>query len=347
MSLLGWSGAEETVDDKTWWFNSHEGGSRQVVAGSGFNGSPGYEIAGTNPAWVKSFFGTTSDTVIVGFHWYLSNSHGAGAATIRFHEQGTDPQCRLTVTRGGHILIDRDSTFIGMSAEPINQQKGAYIECKIKIAESPDGTVEVRLNGNPTPVLNLTGIDTRNHAPEPFHNVWDSVEIGGSTINVLRRFDDIYVCDGAGPAPFNDFLGPIHCQVKMADGNGNVNQWTGSDADSVDNYLHVDELAEDGDSTFVESSVDDEIDLYDCSLSIPSHNMILALEVFQAARKTDAGRRAMRAVLRAGGTNFFGAEKYINPSFQAYRELHLTNPDTAAAFLTTDVIEVGQQVRAG
>ena len=142
-------------------------------------------------------------------------------------------------------------------------------------------------------------------------------------------------------------MGPVHCQIARASGNGATSDFTGSDADKVDNYLLVDDTAADGDSTYVESAVDDEIDLYDCSLALTTEETILALEVFTDCRKTDSGNRKMRTILRAGAVNNFGTEHAVPVVYKRYGEIYLTNPDTAVAFTESDVIEVGQQVRAG
>lgn len=76
-----------------------------------------------------------------------------------------------------------------------------FLEIKCTIHPSA-GLVELRINGNATPALSTSGINTRNTA-----NTWtDQIRLEASASGVDTYWSDIIVFDGGGSAP-NGYLG--------------------------------------------------------------------------------------------------------------------------------------------
>ncbi|MET0786107.1 MAG: hypothetical protein ABWY25_05325, partial [Paenisporosarcina sp.] len=103
-----------------------------------------------------------------------------------------------------------------------------YVEMQVKLHDTT-GFAIVKLDG--TTIINVTGVDTKNAGTK---TVYDQVRIAGSP---GWLFDDFYIKIGAGET----FLGPITVETIYPNGNGNVSGWMGSDGNSTDNYLLVDE----------------------------------------------------------------------------------------------------------
>lgn len=111
---------------------------------------------------------------------------------------------------------------------------GDYFECKVT-ADSSTGSVIVKLNG--TIVLNLTNKNTGTAPISSLSVAIDNFSFGGS-----GSLDDIYVLNGAGSAPLNDFLGQCKVKTYIPNADGTFSQWNGSDGNSVNNYLLVNDI---------------------------------------------------------------------------------------------------------
>jgi len=150
----------------------------------------------------------------------------------------------------------------------------------------------------------------------------------------IRSIDDFYMMDAADPWPDEHRVDTIRPNAI-----GTTNDWLGSDADSVDNHLHVDEVTPDGDTTYVESSTVGQIDLYNLE-SLP----IIPIEIYCAntcsiCKKTDAGSRTVKHIARTGGANFEGALTHYPSAVSYSRQAnpYTLNPDTGVKWVQADI----------
>jgi hypothetical protein len=202
--------------------------------------------------------------------------------------------------------------------------------CKVRVNEVDWITVATGQDLQTTANATANGIKVRN---------------GNSA--VIMQFDDIYICDGTGGVN-DDFLGDVKVVSLLPDGNGTTSQFTGSDADSTDNFLHVDETDTDDDTSYVESSTAGHIDLYTFD-NLASADTVHAVQVNNVVKKDDAGSRTVRAVTRPVATNFFGDSK--SPSNGSYtNETHVydVSPETSIAWTESEIngTEFGVEIEA-
>lgn len=252
-------------------------------------------------------------------------------------KDGATVQCSLRINTNGTLEVRRGtSTAVtdGLSTFSINTNVWFYIEMKVTIADSiAASSCVVRVNED-VKITVATGQDLKVSANATADNFKMGNIAGGGT----DYFDDIYICDGTG-AVNNDFLGDVKVEVLLPDGNGTTNQFTGSDADSTDNYLHVDETDTDDDTSYVEHDTVGEIDLYtfdDISLGTPQ--TIHGLQINNIVKKDDAGSRTIRAVTRPVATNYFGGSK--SPSDGSYsneRHVYDVSPETSVAWTESEI----------
>ena len=72
---------------------------------------------------------------------------------------------------------------------------------------------------------------------------------------MLRAVEAEFYQEFELPSPTLDLgCGDGHFELLVANGNGDTNDWNGSDGNKVDNYLLVDDIPSDGDTTFVSAT---------------------------------------------------------------------------------------------
>lgn len=201
---------------------------------------------------------------------------GGGNVTVELRWDGDGSTLRL--------LLGSTEEDSALSATFAQTDTWLHIGIDCKIAAS-GGWVTVYLDG--VEVLSVTG-DTTGGASSI-----DSIIIGSPRTsdwwNNYIYFDDLYADDTTGESataivPDQRFL-PI-----TPNGNGSSSQWTGSDADSTDNYLLVDEIPPDGDTSYVETDVSGNTDEYAMSnISVPSGYDVAAMIPMAYAKKLNAG----------------------------------------------------------
>jgi hypothetical protein len=250
-------------------------------------------------------------------------------------------ECRLNIMSNGAIqLLGAGGASVWATSVPgvLNANVEAYIEVRVKHSTTV-GEVEVRVNGNPTPVISVTGKDTGSQSDEII------LEFGAA--HGTRDASAFYLLNTSGPAPHNTFLGHIRYGSVLTSGNGNSSQLVGSDGNSTDNYLLVDDgFNHDSDSTYVESPTVGDKDTYAMGNLPTTPLTILAVCPLIIAKKTDAGTRAIVPVIRSGGTDYEGTDAYLGTSYDVYREAFIEDPDTAAAWTESGVnaMELGPKV---
>jgi hypothetical protein len=201
----------------------------------------------------------------------------------------------------------------------------------------------VKINGVLDSALTMPATtDTRNGGFD---------EIGGVHIGRGPRdtwFDNVVIWDAEGAGTFSDdFIGMVQFQTLAPDGNGTTSDFTGSDADQVDNYLHLDEDEPDGDTSYIESSTVTDVDLHAYPALSPTPGLIVGVQSFLVAKKTDSDARGIKPITRVAGTNYQGDEVTLtNGTYEWTAYMWDDNPDDAAAWEEADVngAEFGTEV---
>src|SRR5690606_30464139 len=119
-----------------------------------------------------------------------------------------------------------------------------------------NGQIIVRLNG--TEVINYSG-DT---AVSGTYIKYVDLRNQGSTTNA--SFDDVAINDTTGSEQ-NSWPGHGHIRMLLPNGNGSSSEWMGSDGNSTDNYLLVDDPGSslvDADATYVYATEGNKTDDY-------------------------------------------------------------------------------------
>lgn len=251
MALLGFEGFDQLqsspeIDFERYLpFDKSGAGNAEWAwsAGSGQNlgKAPGllsgYGIRTTNfTGNPRVLFLTTYQTFICGFRYKTHSGNVEGKSIILFMDNTVSGstlgstgtiQCRLNVdnvtgrlnfTRG-----DASQTILGWGTTVLVPDSWYFIEIKVTIASGVSGSVEVRLAGDPTPEILLTGVNTQTTANAWLNQIAVLSELAAYNADIV--VDDLYACDTTGPAPFNDFLGVIRIETLYPTNIVSV-QWT-------------------------------------------------------------------------------------------------------------------------
>ena len=331
MSLL----LVESFDDRHYNLGKWDSAAFTSITGSGRTGN-GAQITGGAINLSKTIAATA--TVIVGRAFYTSSLAATGGSpTIGFYTtSGTVLELNVRATNG-YLALYRGATQIAITASAVlSATTFHYVELKGTLANS-GGTADVQLDG--ANVISFTG-DTLAGTVTDI----DRVVIGTST-NTTDRTDDIYICDGTGSTN-NTFLGDITVECLFPNGNGNSSVLVGSDADSTDNYLLVDETTP-STADHVGSATEGDKDTYAYGNITGNPNTILGVAVNSYQAKSDSGTKFARPVVRSGTTDYVGASVALSTAYLSDQQIWETDPDTASAWTESGInsAEFGFEVR--
>ena len=308
-------------------------------AGNGQSGLTSFRA--TLGAFTDVVFSYVAETHVV-FGWCFRRNQLADDRLFQVNLAGTQ-LLRVTTSASGQLVVATgtgNGTEQGRTAPGlINLDVECYIEIRVKHSATI-GEVEIRVNGNPTAALSLTSLNTGTSS--------DQIGLSGGGGGIRDHSAPYFlVVDGTPP---NTFLGHIRYGALDPTGNGNSSVLVGSDGNSVDNYLLVDDgaggITNDADTTYVESATTGQKDTYGME-NIPTTPLtIVAIATVLIAKKTDAGTRSVKAVIRRSGTDYDGVAAFLGTSYDAHVALVLTDPSTAAAWTEAGInaMEVGVKV---
>lgn len=317
------------------WTTRVEGFANQVNISSGTGRHGGNSLRytpniGGNNYVRKSL--TSQSTWILGVG-FRTQSPIVAAQIFGVSDAGTT-QIDVRLNATGTLSVTRNGTVLATSTATLTAGAYYYVELKTNI-HNTTGTYEVRVYGAAV-IGPTTGANTRATS----NNSADQVFVGSPGVtggNTILDWCDFYACDGQGSSN-NDFLGDVRVEAIFPNGNGNSSQFTGSDGNSTDNYLLVDDTTSpDDDSTYVESSTAGHKDTYAMGNMSSTPSSIKGVQTCILGRKTDAGTRTICPVIRSGGTDYDGTTVSLGDSYLYHLQVYEQNPNTSAAWTGSGV----------
>lgn len=226
----------------------------------------------------------------------------------------------------------------------INLNQWYLVEVYFKMADAPDGRFVVKVDGNQ--IIDYTG-DTKPDTGTTFDNVGNG-RYGTSALYC----DDLALNDTTGGSD-NSWCGDGIIVKVTPNGDGAHNNWHGSDADDVNNYLLVDEYPKDDNTTYVyhdgsSSGTQDQYGLTDDYVG--TNKTILRIYPEARMRKTSAQAHTGKlGILPSGGVDQMSAERtlLIGDYIRVVGDEYTVNPVDSEAWEEADidalefVVEVG------
>ena len=278
-------------------------------------------------------------TFVLGFGIYFTTTSVSNI--VELYGEGV-VHGRLQRSPDGSVRVLRNTVDLGSSATtPLTLNVWHYVEFSYTMGDGTAGSFAVHVDG--VDVLSVSGVDTRNGGTT---GLLDSVRII-LTNNAGDFFlDDVYLCNGAGTVN-NTLLGPIAVEALYPSGNGNYSQLVGSDGNSTDNYLLVDENPDPSGTDYVGSPTDGNKDTYlFADLSVPTA-VIPGVEVRMWAAKSDVNPKSLRRVHRRGGVDSTGADIALADTYTSYPEVLELDPNGSVPWTVANLnaSEWGVEVR--
>lgn len=234
----------------------------------------------------------------------------------------------LSIVRENYnVVAYRGGTMkLATGSETISNYTAYRIEVRYNIHDTT-GRIQVKVDG--VTDIDFTG-DTKPGTDTQMNRVrlgWDGTRYG------YAYFDNFIIDDASFP-------GRTKIQSIPPIGAGNAAQWTPS---SGANWQCVDERPPSS-SDYVAVNAVDQIDTYQAGDLSGEINSVVCVQV-QAVCKEEspASPQNLNLAIRSGGTDYFSGDKLVPDDYSAVSHLWITDPNTAAAWLETNVnaIEIG------
>lgn len=309
-------------------------GTVSLVAGRTGNG---YQTNGSSGRFDIRFPAPFFDTVTIGVALKMTSIASSGTSPCMitlYGDNGATPHISLNCTSGNIDVVRGNSTTPIIASAPAcfsAANRWFYLEVQAKVSDTA-GFVNINVDGV-NKLTSATNLDTKNAGT---NLSFDTISFGwGSSGNTI--WDDLYLMAGAG----DTFQGDCIVKTLLPNGNGFANQFVGSDGNSVDNYLLVDELPPSG-ADYVASATIGQQDLYTLADLSGAAGTILAVAPTVYAAKDEVGPRQVKPLLRGSATNA-GAAQALDFAYAQKQSIYTTNPETSAAWTAAEVnaLQVG------
>ena len=235
------------------------------------------------------------------------------------------------------------ATEVGTYSIDLSDEAWRQFGMDVKI-DGAAGWISVYVDG--TEVINFDG-DT-NDGGANFNAFFIGSLTDGQNWEATMYMDDVYWDSTTGEgAPACPPL--LRFFSHKPTGSGNYSDWLGSDGDSVNNYLHIDDLHSVSTADYVEHDTTTEADTYTTTYSdedVPPGAVIQAVIPTAYARKDDgATALQLKLMTRESAVDDVGAAQALTVDYEIYWERFLLDPSSAAWTKTTvDAMEIGLYV---
>ena len=279
----------------------------------------------------RRYTNTTETSLFISF-WFYCDIATLQNDSLFFSFRTESVSHELYIMSDGRIGWEPYSQPTEYSASGvITPQAWHHFEMKSTLSDSTvSGDCVLKIDGDLG--IDLVGVDTKysTNIEHVYITFYDST-------NVVW-YDELFIWDSGGSAP-NDLLGQVRVEGLLPDGNGTTSDWVGSDADSTDNYLHVDDDYPDDDASYIETATATDVDLFTFGDIIESTpDSILLVQVRSTANRDDTETRAYKHLCRSGGVNYQGDEHLMSvDGYTTKFDTWLLNPDTSTAWTETTV----------
>jgi len=298
---------------------------------------------------VKKTLPSSYQTLIVGINLDSSTNGVQPDDDILNFYDGTNLQLKLRLLGGATSTslraINGQGTTLGTSTASFTQGSH-YIEV-IATFHSSTGAVTIYLDG--VNVLALTGVRTTGSGG----NQATKVSFASTRTFGWSGYDDYYICDSSGAAPWNTVISggnPNNLPkvgTKTISGTGNLAQWTPL---SGLNYTQVNESDMNSDTSYNSTYTIGASDLYSLTSSGLTTNIIYGVQATSWTKLDSTGSRTASMEWKSGATVYDGSIFTENgtSSYTPHMEMKTLDPNTNAQWTRAnlDALQIGMKLQS-
>lgn len=337
MALLFMDGFD-AGDFRLKWDQISSAGSLTTTTNTRFSAGRAFDapnnIAGQ--ALLKKLF-TPSSKTIMGMAFKTTVGNDSSSCIFLYGDSGVTNHLSIRLMTSGRIGLYRGASQLAISSASLwLVDNWHYIEASAIISDTV-GACEIKLDG--TSIINFTG-DTKNGGT---NTTLDAVEYWYYASSCNVKFDDVYILDGTGPAPLNDFLGDVKIQTIVPTGAGSQTQL--APTGSANNWDTVNELPY-STTDYNSSSTPGQQDSYALSDLLANTASVHGIQTNIVAHKSDAGTGNIRSTVRSGGTTFTDPTATLSTGPKTFSAIRATDPATATDWTVSGVnnLEAGVEI---
>lgn len=263
---------------------------------------------------------TAVDVVGQGVAMILEETPASSAVTqgIRFGVSGANGRLRVLPNANLGVSVYLNTTLVGSSANGIlTVGSWFWLEAKATSGAGTAGAVEVRLNGNTTPILTVTDLALTAQ--------WTSVWIGAESTAAISnvRYDDWVIWDTSG-SDNNDFMGDTFVIVAPPEADTAVADWDASTGTSRFDMIDEDVPS---DADYIQADAIGEA----CEFTHPAFNLgvgsIAAIASQTRAFKSDAGAASYETGIKSAANSSMSGEIALATGPVVHTHISERNPD--------------------
>jgi hypothetical protein len=311
----------DSFDTYTTLLQRFTAGGGTIAAAAARTGIAGLRDPGAASVAEASLTIDAQGTWIIGVAFRTSGFPGADTFILGNKDAGAF-QGGLALRADGTLRLYRGGgTLLATSALSMLANTYYYVEFKHIIANA-GGTMEVRVNGA---VWATFAGDTQETANATANQIY----LAGTAST--DDFDDLYVLDGTGAAPNNDYWGTTQIEAIVPSGAGNYTEFT-TLVGAATHWQAVNEIPPNEDTSYVEAGVINQRDTFAFGNLTPTSATINGIQVSMRARATLAGALNIARMYRSGVTDNQGADVALTTSYVSILEIMATDPIAVAAW---------------
>lgn len=273
-----------------------------------------------------AWYGSMANNTISTYSAYLWFGHDATVVgrlyrnpTTGFMEYADEAG---TIKAAGTISLPTTSWFL----IEVHFNLGTSGAIQVKV----DGVLDIDYSGN-------TDVNSKGHIDNIVHSVWGT---GNAYI------DDIAFNDTTGGVD-DSWCGDGYIVLLKPNGNGTYSEFTGSDSNQTDNYLLVDDIPSDSDTTYVDGASSGDKDTYTTESIDLINKTVTRVWIEGRGMNTLADGTGIKTVMKSGGTLYKSSNIPLLGSYGIFRsDEYTTDPDTAIEWTEAGInaLEIGMEV---
>ncbi len=302
----------------------------------------GQALRFTTTGTIDKSQGFTSQSWRFGFALNLTSQTGSTFSLISLKDGGTTHIGLSWIATTRNFQFNRNGTLVGSAgATTLSTATWYWIEVYFTISNSISlGQCQLYING--VQEINLAATSDTQNGGSAQADRWS---IAGAAFWTYL-IDDLCVYS-MDTTTTPTFIGDFRVQTLYPDGNGNYSQFTGSDGNSTNNYLLVDDTTT-GDSDYVEDATVSDRDSYTYGALSGTIGTIKGVQIVSQMKTDDAGAKTAKLFYRISSTDYDGSSLTPTASFAIKVELTELSPATSSAWTSSEVngMEAGVKVES-